>query len=155
MVRGGRLMAAVTLAAAVAACGKGGAAGGRGAPADAAKFSGMYESDTLPSESGRGRLAKLAVGSDTAAALSVEFVGLGVTYHPGRWSSDGDLITLQPTKGDGTPNENPLTWRLEGTRLVPVTWDHNIYGAQGLPLTKQPKPAAAPARPDSNPGAAR
>ena len=88
-----------------------------------------------------------------AAALAVEFVGLGTTYHPGRWSSAGDLITLQPTRGDGSPSEYPLTWRLEGGRLVPVTWDKNTYGASGLPLAKSVQPAAQ--RPDSNAGAAR
>ncbi len=145
----------VAAVAALAACGKGGAAAGRAVPGDTAKFSGIYDSDTLPSASGRGRLAKLAVGTDTAAALSVEFIGLGVTYHPGRWSSDGDVLTLQPTRSDGTPIENPLTWRLEGNRLVPVSWNRDVYGAQGLPLVKQAKPAPAPQRPDSNAGAAR
>jgi hypothetical protein len=95
----------------------------------------------------------LAIGADTAAALSVEFVGLGTTYHPGRWSASGDRLTVQPTRSDGTPNENPLVWRLEGDRLVPVEWDRNVYGPQGLPLAKRARPAPAP--PDSNAGGKR
>jgi len=138
---------------AVAACGKGGAPAGRAAAPDTAKWTGMYVSDTLPGASGRGRLVHLAVGPDTAAALSIEFVGLGTTYHPGRWSSEGDLITLQPTRGDGKPTENPMTWRIEGTRLVPYRWDKSVYGATGLPLAKRVQPAVA--RSDSSVGAAR
>ena len=138
---------------AAASCGKGGPPADRLAALDTAKWYGMYVSDTLSSASGRGRLVRLAVGPDTAAALAIEFVGLGTTYHPGRWSAEGDLITLQPTRGDGTPTENALTWRLEGKRLVPAKWDKSVYGATGLPLVKSAPPVAAPS--DSNAGAVR
>ncbi len=149
-VRAMVLVGCVAGCAALAACAKG-ERQAAGAPAlDTLKWSGLYVSDTLPGVREK-KVLRLAVGRDTVAAVSLEFVGLGTTLHPGRWSASGDRITMQPTRGDGTPNEYPFTWRLEGSRLIPVDWDHRIYGEQGIPLTRQ----AAPAAPADSTGAKR
>lgn len=129
-----------------------GACGGQ-APAvrDPARWSGWYQSDTL-SGSVRPRVMRLLVRSDSTAEVSVQFVGVGTTYHPGHWATRGDELTMQPTRGDGTPNELAFRWRLEDGRLVPLAWDRKIYGEQGAPLTKL-VPPAPPA--DSTGGARR
>jgi hypothetical protein len=151
-LRGIVMLVLLPCAAALAACGKGERAAGSGAPPDTAKWNGLYVSDTLPGEA-RPKVMRLSVGPDTVAAVWMEFVGLGITRHPGRWSAEGDVITMQPTLGDGTPNEPALVWRMEGTRLVPVKWDRMVYGERGVTLTRQVLPATAPA--DTAAGARR
>jgi hypothetical protein len=139
-------------AVALAACGKGGETAGSAAPPDIARWSGLYATDTLPGEL-RHRVVRLAIGGDTLAALSIEFVGVGTTMHPGRWSAEGDVLTMQPTRGGGPPDELPFVWRLEGTRLVPLKWDRVVYGEKGMTLTKQAAPTRVLA--DSAAGAGR
>jgi hypothetical protein len=139
-------------AVALAACGKGGGTAGSAAPPDIARWSGLYATDTLPGEL-RHRVVRLAIGGDTLAALSIEFVGVGTTMHPGRWSAEGDVLTMQPTRGGGPPDELPFVWRLEGTRLVPLKWDRVVYGEKGMTLTKQAAPTRVLA--DSAAGAGR
>ena len=151
-LRGIAMLALLPCAAALAACGKGEPAAGGVARPDTARWNGLYVSDTLPGEA-RPRVIRLAVGPDTMAAVYTEFVGLGITLHPGRWAAKGDVITMQPTRGDGTPTELALVWRMEGTRLVPVKWDRTIYGERGVTLTRQVPPAKAPA--DTAAGARR
>lgn len=151
-VRGIVVAALLPCAVALAACGKAGRTAGSAAPPDTARWNGLYVSDTLPGEA-RPRVVRLAVGPDTVAAVSIEIVGLGTTLHPGRWSAEGDVLTMQPTRGDGTPNELPLVWRLTGTRLVPLKWDRVMYGARGVTLTRQVLPARVPA--DTAAGARR
>lgn len=148
------VFAAVLLpcAVALAGCGKGAGTAGSAAPPDTAKWNGLYASDTLPGEV-HPRVLRLAVGPDTVAAVSIEFVGVGVTLHPGHWTAVGDVLTMQPTRGDGTPNELPFVFRLEGNRLVPLKWDRAVYGERGIPLTRQVLTARAPA--DTAAGARR
>ena len=129
-----------------------GACGGQGPTVrDPARWGGWYQSDTLGGGP-RPRVMRLQVRYDTTADVSVEFVGAGTTHHPGYWTPRGDELTVQPTRGDGTPNELPFRWRREGDRLIPLAWDRNIYGEQAVPLTKL-VPPAPPA--DSSGGARR
>ena len=140
-------------AAALAGCGRGrGAADG--SPLDTARWSGVYVSDTLPGAV-RPRLVRLTVGPDTISMYSIEFLGLGVTYHPGRWTARGDQLTMQPARGEGQPSELPFRFRLEGSQLVPLAWDKDVYGAQGVPLHKLVTPAPPARRADSTAGAKR
>jgi hypothetical protein len=119
----------------------GGGGGGGGAtgerPPDMAKWIGLYVSDTL-GDSGQPRVLRAAIGPDTTATVTVEIVGVGTTFHPGRWTARGDRLTMQPTHGDGTPAEVAFRWRLEGDRLVPLAWDKLVYGDRGVTLTRQP-----------------
>ncbi|MGD0483808.1 MAG: hypothetical protein ABSB58_04035 [Gemmatimonadales bacterium] len=151
-VRGIVVAALLPCAVALAACGKAGGTAGSAAPPDTAKWSGLYATDTLPGEV-RPRVVRLAVGGDTLAALSIEFVGVGTTIHPGRWSAEGDVLTMQPMRGDGTLGELPFVWRLDGARLVPLKWDRVVYGERGMTLTKQAAPRRVLA--DSAAGAGR
>lgn len=146
-VRGFVVVVSLGCSVALAACG-----GGKGpAVSDPARWVGWYQSDTLAGMV-RPRVMRLRIGPDTTAEVSVMFLGLGTTFHPGRWSARGDELTMQPTRGDGTPNELAFRWRFEGDRLVPLAWDRRIYGEQGAPLTRLVPPAPAA---DSTGGAKR
>ncbi len=128
-----------------------GACAPRPAERDHAKWSGWYQSDTLR-DGLRPRVMRLLIQTDTTADMSVDFEGLGTTHHPGWWAGRGDELTMQPTRGDGTPNELPFRWRLEGGRLVPLAWDHKVYGERAVTLTKLVAPARTA---DSAAGAGR
>jgi hypothetical protein len=135
-VRRGLGPALLSVASVLAGCGGGGeAAGGR--PLDMAKWLGVYVSDTLR-DGTQPRVLRAVIGPDTNATMSIEIVGIGTTFHPGRWTARGDRLTMQPTRGDGTPNEVAFRWRLEDGRLVPLAWDKLVYGDRGVTLTKQP-----------------
>jgi hypothetical protein len=137
-VRGLVVGISVGCAAALGACG----GGKEPTVRHPARWVGWYQSDTLAG-SVRPRVIRLKIGPDTTAEVSVESFGLGTTFHPGRWSARGDELTMQPTRGDGTPNELAFRWRFEGGRLIPLAWDRRIYGEQGAPLTKLVPPAKA------------
>jgi hypothetical protein len=151
-VRGIVVAALLPCAVALAACGKVGGTAGSAVPPDTAKWSGLYATDTLPGEL-RPKVVRLKIGGDTLAALFIEFVGVGTTVHPGRWSAEGNELTMQTTRADREPNELPFIWRLEGSRLVPLKWDRVAYGDKGLTLGKQAPPRRVLA--DSSAGAGR
>ena len=121
---------------ALAACGRSGAGAGGRAP-DMAAWLGVYVSDTLR-DGTQPRVLRAVIGPDTTATVTIEIVGIGTTFHPGHWTARGDRLTMQPTRGDGTPNEVAFRWRREDGRLVPLAWDKLVYGDRRVPLTKQP-----------------
>jgi hypothetical protein len=113
---------------------------------DTLKWHGMYLSDTMPSVGGLlARVAHFAVGPDTQAILALEFLHRGTVFRRGVWWAAGAELTFEPRRGDGTPTEKAFVWRLEGLRLVPVRYDAELYGAGGIPLTRQPPADPAPA----------
>jgi hypothetical protein len=112
---------------------------------DTLRWHGLYRSDTLPSVGGLlARVAQLAVGPDTQAAMAIEYLHRGIVFRRGIWWAAGQELTFEPRSGDGTPTGKAFVWRLEGLRLVPVRYDADLYGAGGIPLTRQPLAAAAP-----------
>ena len=122
---------------------------------DTLKWHGLYLSDTLPTEGGlMARVAHLALGPDTQVTMALEFLHRGTIFRHGIWWASGPELTFEPRRGDGTPLEKAFVWRLEGLRLVPVQWDHELYGAGGIPLTRQP-PAVAPPPADTTAGVTR
>jgi len=138
------IVALVPCALALAACGKAKSPALASSP-DSLKWHGVYVSDTLPSVGGDWvRVARLAVGPDTQAILAIEFVHRGTVFRRGTWWATGQKLTFEPRHGDGTPLENVFVWRLDGQRLVPVTFDADLYGAGGIPLTRQPPAAVSP-----------
>ena len=132
-------------ALALAACGKA-KSPALASLADTLTWHGQYVSDTLPSVGGTlARVAHFAVGPDTQAMMAIEFVHRGVVFRRGIWWATGRELTFEPRRGDGTPLEKGFVWRLEGLRLVPVQWDAELYGAGGIPLTRQPPTVVQPA----------
>jgi hypothetical protein len=122
---------------------------------DTLKWHGMYLSDTLPSVGGLlARVVHFGVGPDTQAILAIEFLHRGTVFRRGVWWATGRELTFEPRRGDGTPLEKAFVWRLDSLRLVPVQWDRELYGAGGIPMTRQP-PAAPPPPADTSGGAPR
>jgi hypothetical protein len=143
----------LAVAAASAACSKGESPAQAALP-DTLKWHGTYVSDTLPSVGGLlSRVAHFAIGPDTLAMLAIEFLHRGIVFRRGVWWANGSELTFEPRNANGTPLEKAFVWRLEGPRLVPVTFDADLYGASGIPLTKLPPAAQPPA--DTSPGASR
>jgi hypothetical protein len=131
-------------AVALAACAKGKSPAQASLP-DSLRWHGTYVSDTLPPVGGTlSRVAHFAVGPDTQAMMAIEFLHRGIVFRRGIWWATGSELTFEPRSGDGTPLEKAFVWRLEGLRLVPVEFDAGLYGAGGIPLTKQPPAAASP-----------
>ena len=148
MTVGGRRASVATLLAlalALAACSKPKSPALASLP-DTLKWHGLYLSDTLPSVGGLlARVAHLGLGPDTQGILAIEFLHRGTVFRRGIWWASGSELTFEPRQGNGTPLEKAFVWRLEGLRLVPVTFDPELYGAGGIPLTKQPAAAQPPA----------
>ena len=145
MVGASRMVWMVLVPCAILACGRHGGPARRAAPPDSAKWSGLYVSDTLPAADIRGRIARLAIGPDTMATLEIHFLGRGAVLRHGVWWARGEDLTFEPRRVDGRPLESAFLWRLEGSRLVPLRWNRDVYGSGGLPLTKQDLTASAPA----------
>jgi hypothetical protein len=132
-------------AVALAACAKS-KSPAQGSLPDTLKWHGVYLSDTLPSVGGLlSRVAHFGIGPDTQAMMAIEFLHRGTVFRRGVWWAQGPELTFEPRRGDGTPSEKAFVWRLDGLRLVPVQWDHELYGPGGIPLTKQPPAATPPA----------
>jgi hypothetical protein len=132
------------LALALAACSKAKSPAQASLP-DSLKWHGLYVSDTLPPVGGTlVRVAHLAVGPDTQAMLAIEFLQRGTVFRRGIWWATGSELTFEPRNADGKPLAKAFVWRLEGLRLVPVKFDADLYGADGIPLTRQPLTAAPP-----------
>lgn len=153
MAGASRMVWMVLVPCAVLACGRRGEPARQVAAPDYAKWSALYVSDTLPAADVRGRVVRLAIGTDTMALLEIEFIGRGGVSRSGVWSARGEELTFEPRHIDGRPLEAALVWRLEGNRLLPLRWNRELYGSGGLPLTKQTPPAPAPA--DTTGGAPR
>jgi len=153
MVGASRIIWMALVPCAVLACGRQDRPAQRAAPPDSAKWSGLYVSDTLPAADVRGRVVRLAIGTDTMAMLEIEFLGRGGVSRRGVWSARGEELTFEPRRIDGRPLETAFVWRLEGNQLVPLRWNREVYGSGGLPLTKQILPGSAPA--DTTGGAPR
>lgn len=144
----------LALALALAACAKGKSPAQASLP-DSLQWHGTYVSDTLPPVGGTLlRVAHFAVGPDTQAMMAIEFLQRGIVFRRGIWWATGSELTFEPRRGDGTPLELAFVWRLDGLRLVPVKFDADLYGAGGIPLTRQP-PAVAPAADTTTAGANR
>ena len=145
MVGASRMVWMVLLPCAVFACGGQRESARRAIPPDSAKWSGLYVSDTLPAADVRGRIVRLVIGIDTMAMLEIQFIGRGAVRRHGVWWARGEELTFEPRRVDGRPLETAFLWRLEGSRLVPLRWNRDVYGGGGFPLTKQVPPASAPA----------
>ncbi len=55
----------------------------------------------------------------------------------GRWTKAGDVValTLAAPKGQQDPEQH--VWTLKEGKLIPKSWDKNLYGEIGLPLERQ------------------
>jgi putative lipoprotein len=84
----------------------------------------------LPAADAPGRSVTLRLEPDGTAILITQVVGKGSGASArARWTATGGgALTVTP---DG---QRPLVYEASGGRLVPREWDHDRYGATGVPL---------------------
>ena len=104
-------------------------------------FAGTYTAQ-LPAASSPGRQITLVLNSDNSVELSTDFQnGKPPIVEVGTWQDNGDgTVTVSLTgRDDGTTFNQPdvVTFGLSGSELKAIAWDTNVYGTEGLTLTKQ------------------
>lgn len=100
------------------------------------KLVGTY-SGILPAADAIGRVVTLDLAVDGTASMTTHFIGKGAPIlENGTWVASGDNARATFTQINGQPQDNRITWKLQGDNLVPVEHDQAQYGASGLPLTR-------------------
>ena len=101
-------------------------------PLPSSTVPGVYHA-RMPSPDGNTRVVTLWLQPGGKAAL--ETVELGKERVPaenGSWSAQGDEVTVTL---DG--EREPLVFGIVRDDLVPKRWDRNVYGENGLRLTRR------------------
>lgn len=100
------------------------------------KLVGTY-SGILPAADAIGRVVTLDLALDGSATMTTQFIGKGSpVVESGTWVADGDNAAVTFTQRDGQPQDNRITWTLQGSTLVTTAYDQAQYGTAGLPLTR-------------------
>jgi hypothetical protein len=107
----------------------------RSDPFDAA--AGVYHA-RLPAADSSGRIVTLWLERAGTAVLETVYVGKGqAPVEHGRWSVVDDQVTVVLLDVDDRPTGETLVFTKVEEHLVPKAWDHERYGATGLPLTRR------------------
>jgi hypothetical protein len=109
-------------------------------PALGGSAAGAYAA-ALPAADAGARLLTLALAADGAATLTTAFLGKGTVVESGKWSQEGNTVTVILTDTDGAPAAEPSTFEFgfEDGNLVNTAWSRELYGGTGLgTLLKQP-----------------
>lgn len=94
-------------------------------------------SGILPAADAIGRVVTLELAIDGSATMTTQFIGKdGVFVESGTWVGEGDTAAVTFTQRDGQPQDNRITWTLQGSTLVSSEYDQSQYGSAGLPLTR-------------------
>lgn len=94
-------------------------------------------SGILPAADAIGRVVTLDLALDGTAIMTTQFIGKGnPVVESGTWVGDGDKAVVTFTQIDGQPQDNRITWTLQGSTLVTTEYDQAQYGSTGLPLTR-------------------
>jgi LysM repeat protein len=109
--------------------------------AETTDFAGTYEA-TLPSASSPGRDITLTLSPDGTVERSTDYLNdEAPIVEIGTWEAhaDGTATVTLTGRPDGLVYENPdiITFILVNGELIAVDYDLNIYGSEGLQLTKQ------------------
>lgn len=100
------------------------------------KLVGTY-SGILPAADAIGRIVTLDLAVDGNARMTTQFIGKGEPIvETGTWTADGDNAAVVFTTSNGQPQDNRITWTLQGNKLVTTEYDQAQYGSAGLPLTR-------------------
>lgn len=105
------------------------------------QFVGTYIA-LLPAASSPGRDITLAVNRDGTVQMSTDFLnGKPPIVEVGTWQDNGDgTMTVALTgRTDGATYNQPdvITLSLQGSELMAIAWNRNVYGSEGLTLAKQ------------------
>lgn len=139
--------ALLLLALAAGACGKTKTpetAGEPGAPAPAGGAIAWGEDTVwavgeLPAADAAGRKITFELAPDGNARMSSEYVGRGSGIDVGWWSVRNDTLAVQLATKDGKPSGTTSTWRVAGTDLLPLVYNKDEWGANGIPLRVRPR----------------
>lgn len=94
-------------------------------------------SGILPAADAIGRVVTLDLAIDGTATMTTQFIGKGEqSIESGTWVADGDNAVVTFTQKDGQPEDNRITWTLQGHTLVTTAYDKAQYGEAGLPLSR-------------------
>lgn len=100
------------------------------------KLVGAY-SGILPAADAIGRVVMLDLALDGTATMTTQFIGKGSpSIESGTWVGEGDSAQVTFTQIDGQPQDNRITWMLQGNNLVTTEYDQAQYGTAGLPLMR-------------------
>ncbi len=91
----------------------------------------------LPAADSPGRIVNLELALDGTATMTTQFIGRGAPIvENGTWVARDDEAVVTFTVREGAPEDNRITWRLEGNQLVSTVYDLAQYGTEGLTLTR-------------------
>jgi hypothetical protein len=81
----------------------------------------------------------LSLGDDGTATLTQSPDAVNEITSFGRWSRQGDIITLtlDPVGKQAAPP--PMTFRLDHKTLTPVSWNHSLWRTAPPPAMKRMK----------------
>ena len=105
---------------------------------DRSKFVGVYKGETRGQDETRdqsqdGDYAKLhhtitlSLGKDGTATLTQSPDAASEITSFAHWTHDGDLIKLTFDPLQSQPTPAPVTFRMSGKNLVPVTYNHDLW----------------------------
>ncbi len=104
--------------------------------APSSKLVGSY-SGILPAADAIGRIVMLDLAVDGSATMTTQFIDEGnPIVESGTYVAEGDTATVTFTQINGQPEDNRITWTLQGKNLVTTEHDKAQYGEAGLPLTR-------------------
>ena len=103
---------------------------------DLSKYAGTYRGET---QSFRDRTMTLSLGDDGTATLTQSPDAANEITSFGRWTRQGDIITLtlDPVGKQAAPP--PMTFRLDHRTLTPVSWNHSLWRTAPPPAMKRMK----------------
>ncbi|GAB4426730.1 MAG: hypothetical protein Kow0031_06580 [Anaerolineae bacterium] len=104
-------------------------------------FAGTYTAE-MRAASSPGRTVTLVLNSDNSVELSTDYQnGKPPIVETGTWQDNGDgTVTVMLTgRADGAMYNQPdvITFGLSGNELKAIAWDTNVYGSEGMTLTRQ------------------
>ena len=103
---------------------------------DLSKYAGTYKGET---QSFSDRAMTLSLGDDGTATLTQSPDAVNEITSFGRWTRQGDIITLtlDPVGKQAAPP--PMTFRLDHKTLTPVSWNHSLWRTAPPPAMKRMK----------------
>lgn len=100
------------------------------------KLVGTY-SGVLPAADSAARIVTLDLALDGTATMTTQFIGKSTpSIESGTWVGTNDTADATFTQIDGQPEDNRISWKLQGNGLVTTAYDKAQYGTAGLPLAR-------------------
>jgi hypothetical protein len=69
----------------------------------------------------------VSLGEDGTATVTQD-PGQGSTTYFGKWSDNGNQVKITFDAMEGAPQQAPMIFAYEHSKLQPVSWDHDAWG---------------------------